>query len=302
MSDSSSSLPVSVNYRLLRIATDQFDKAPSQLDESQRKKVSTIAAREYLLEQAVLSSPEASDIIVPPSQVDIALQQICDRYESEEAFNDALEDNNLTVAGLREALQRELWVEAVVAKVEARAPRVDETEVSLFYYMNIDRFARPEIRSGRHILITINPEIAENTEESAHKRIALVQKRVAKHPERFAEQAMKHSECPTAIEGGRLSNIKAGDLFPSLEAVFFEMQPGAVSEVVESPVGLHILYCETVQPGGVPTFEEIADKLRDSLQAQQCRRHSREWVQQRLRDVSAETTATIPELAVEEEQ
>ncbi|MYM62470.1 nitrogen fixation protein NifM [Pseudomaricurvus sp. HS19] len=300
MSDSSSALPVSVNYRLLRIATDQFDKAPSQLDESQRKKVSSIAAKEYLLEQAVLSSPEASDIIVPPSQVDIALQQICERYESEEAFEEALEENNLSVAGLREALHRELWVEAVIAKVESRAPVVDETEVSLFYYMNVDRFTRPEVRNGRHILITINPEFPDNTEEAAKKRIALVQKRVAKNPERFAEQAMKHSECPTALQGGELSNIKAGDLYQSLETVFFAMQPGQVSEVLESPVGLHVLYCESVQAGGVPSYEEIADKLRESLQGQQCRRHSREWVQQRLRQVSAEAAATTPEKAVEE--
>lgn len=281
----------SIQYRLLRIATEQFGSAPAALDEDQYRQVRSIAAREYLIEQAVLSSKEAADIVVPQSQVDKAVQQIGERYEDEEAFFDELAENNLRLTDLRTALERELRVEAVLALITSRAPRVEDTEVNLFYYMNRDKFNRPELRTARHILVTVNPDFPENTREVAQSRLLKIRQRVLKKPARFSEQAMKHSECPSSLQGGLLGDVKDDTLYPELGEVLFRMQPGEVSEIVESPVGLHLLFCEAILPAGIAPLKEILEKLREQLQEKQGNKFTRRWIQSLLREQDEMNTA-----------
>ncbi len=272
----------SINYRLLRIAVERFERPPAALQEPEYAEVRGIAAREYLIEQAVLSSPEAADIVVPESQVDKALEQIRARYGDDAAFLAELEQNGLAVADLRLALGRELRVESVLAKVGAGVPPVEDTELNLFYYMNRDSFRKPETRIARHILLTINPDFPENTREAAQKRIAQIRRRVAKSPARFAEQAMKHSECPTSLQGGLLGEVKRDNLYPELDAALFAMREGQVSGVIESPVGMHVLLCEKISPAGPVALKDVAGRLREQMQEKQRTRFVKRWIQQAL--------------------
>lgn len=289
--------PASINYRLLRIASETFGKPPMGLDEEQYKQVRAVAAKEYLIEQAVLSSPEASDIYVPASQVDKAAEQIAARYGDEESFYRELAANNLRLTDLKLALERELRVETVMGLVASRAPVIEETEVNLFYYMNRDKFYRPEARTARHILVTVNPQFPENTREASEKRLLQIHQRVAKKPARFAEQAMKHSECPTSLQGGLLGDVKEDTLYPELSEVLFNMKEGEVSSIVESPMGLHLIYCEKVRPAGIAPLKEIGEKLREQLQEKQASRTTRRWIQSLLRDKSETETEQSREFA-----
>ena len=114
-----------------------------------------------------------------------------------------------------------------------------------------EQFRRPETRLARHILITINDTIAENTRSAAGKRINAIQARLAKEPQRFEEQALKHSECPTALDGGKLGDLPRGKLFPELDKALFELKAGEVSGVLESELGFHVLRCDTITEAGV---------------------------------------------------
>lgn len=58
----------------------------------------------------------------------------------------------------------------------------------------------------------------------------------------FSEMAKKYSEDPgSAIQGGDLGFVKRGVFYPEFEAAAFSMETNQLSDIVESPVGYHII-------------------------------------------------------------
>ncbi len=267
-----------LNYRMLRIATEKYGVLPDQLDSQQKHEVDSVAAKEVIMERAVLSSKEAQNVVISPEQIERAVAEIKNRYEQEEQFFAAMDNSGLDEEKLREALEREIKVEAVLDWVSHEVPDVDDTEVTLFYYLHQSRFQNPERRTARHILVTINPDFPENTREAARERIELISERLKKDVRRFSDQAIKHSECPTGLNGGLLGDIPKDTLYPELDAVLFTMQPGEISSVVESEVGFHILLCEAIQPEETVAIDSVKEKLREQLTQRQRSRHQKRWL------------------------
>ncbi|MDZ4201386.1 MAG: nitrogen fixation protein NifM [Gallionella sp.] len=271
-----------VAYLALKAAQKLYGKATAALQSEEFQRVHSMAQQQHELEIRVLASAEARDAMVPPSTLQAALDEIRGRYPSSEDFADDLARNGLEEASFAEALERELKVEAILEKVGTRAANVSDIDVELYYQYHPDQFRRPETRLARHILVTINDSIAENTRAEAGKRIADIQARLLKEPQRFAEQALKHSECPTALDGGKLGDLPRGKLFPELDAALFALQEGEVSGVLESELGFHILYCDKITGAGVLTMEQAHSHIRKLLEQKRKRVCQQAWLKQLL--------------------
>ncbi|SEI87914.1 peptidyl-prolyl cis-trans isomerase C [Azotobacter beijerinckii] len=279
-------------YYLLKIAHEQFDCAPGALSEEQLQQADRIIGRQKHIEDAVLRSPDAAGVVVPASQVEEAWAQIASRYETVEALQQALDEQGLDAVGMRAMLARDLKVQAVLDCICAGLPDITDTDVSLYYFNHPEQFKVPARHKARHILVTVNEDFPENSREAARTRIEAILKRLRGKPERFAEQAMKHSECPTAMQGGLLGEVVPGTLYPELDACLFQMARGELSPVLESPIGFHVLLCESVSPARQLTLEEILPRLRDRLQLRQRKAYQRKWLESLLQQ-----KATLENLA-----
>jgi peptidyl-prolyl cis-trans isomerase C len=265
-------------YRLLRIAAELYGVSPSGLNNEERINIQRIAERELTMEQAVLGSKEALQVVIPALQIEEALTGVRARYPDAESFRVALQESGLSEADLRHALDRELRVVAILERVSAGVPEVCDTDVSLFYYLHLDKFRQPETRTVRHILITVNPQFPENTPAAARKRLQDIRYRLQRRPHRFAEQALKHSECPSSLQDGLIGQVPRGTLFPSLDAALFRMQAGDLSEVIESPLGLHILLCEQIHTPVTVPLSDVMLKLREKLTLRQRKNQQKKWI------------------------
>ncbi|ADE11051.1 nitrogen fixation protein NifM [Sideroxydans lithotrophicus] len=267
-----------VAYLALKAAQRLYGKAPAALEVAEFERVQSIAQQQHQLETRVLAAPEARDVMVPPATVEAAMQEIRGRYPNEEDFSGDLARNGLEEASFAAALERELKVDAIMEKVGTRAEGVSEMDVDLYYQYHPEQFRRPETRLARHILITINESIAENTRAEAGKRIAVIQARLAKEPQRFEEQALKHSECPTALDGGKLGDLPRGKLFPELDKALFELKAGEVSGVLESELGFHVLRCDAITEANVLGYDQAKQHIRKLLEQKRKRVCQQAWV------------------------
>lgn len=271
-----------VAYLALKAAQKLYSKAPAALQREEFERVQSMARQQHKLEARVLAAPEARDVMVPPSTLEAAMQEIRGRYPSEAEFADDLLNNGLDEAGFASALEREMKVEGILEKVGTQAARISDMDVELYYQYHPEQFRRPETRLARHILITINETIAENTRAEAGKRIATIQARLAKEPQRFEEQALKHSECPTALDGGKLGDLPRGKLFPELDKALFELKAGEVSGVLESELGFHVLRCDTITEAGVLGYNQAKLHIRKLMEQKRKRVCQQAWMKQLL--------------------
>ena len=275
-------------YNILRAALALFKKAPSELADAELSQAQRQAANEFKIETRVLSSQEASAVMITTEEIQRAYQEIRDRYDDEAFFLSELHKNKLDENTLRAALYRQCKVNTVLELIARRAPNISDVEIGIYYHLHTEQFHRIEKREVSHIFISINPDYPENTEEMAFHRAQEIAQKLQKKPYKFADLALKHSECPTALQGGVLGIVPRGTLYPELDAVLFKLNAGDVSDVVRSEIGFHVLLCKNIEPAETLSLAKATPKIRQFLRERSGRICQRSWL------------ASLPKLESEE--
>ena len=266
------------SYLRLKLSQELYRKPPSMLEPVERQRVDSVAARQRSIEQRILSSAEAAQVVLPASSLSQALAEVRGRYGSDEEFLADIESSGLDHEGLMNAIERDLKFDAILDGVASRIADVSETDIEIFYLMHRDKFCRPETRTLRHVLVTINESLKGNDRASARRKIDNVRARLLKSPERFAELAMRYSECTTAMNGGLLGVVEKGQLFPELEKAAFALNVDELSRVVESPVGFHVIHCVAVESASEQPLAAVREKIRTHLIESRRRAAQKEWI------------------------
>lgn len=274
-------------YLTLKLAAKLYSKPLEVLAPEELRRVKSVAAKQHEIEALILTTPESASVVLPETSIEAGLKEIRERYASDEDFAADLERIGLDAASLRQAVKRDMVVEAVLEKVAARSAAVSDTEVEIFWFMHLDRFRRAETRVLRHILVTINEQLPGSERPAARARIDGIHSRLRKFPERFAEQALKHSECPTAMNGGLLGAVPRGQLYPELEAIAFALAESGLSEPVETELGFHLIRCETINAARQSRLDEVRQTIRDHLEKQRRSLCQKSWINSLRRQVAA---------------
>ena len=114
--------------------------------------------------------------------------------------------------------------------------------------------AEPETEyNAAHILV-------EN-EELARRLIAALA-----DGEDFAELAREHSTGPSGANGGDLGWFGKGMMVPEFEAAVVALEPGQVSEPVQTQFGWHVVKLNETRQKDAPTLNEVRDQLVEQVQ------------------------------------
>ncbi|NLX14969.1 MAG: hypothetical protein GXY44_15145 [Phycisphaerales bacterium] len=122
-----------------------------------------------------------------------------------------------------------------------------------------------------HILITTREMNTDEEKAAARKRIEELLVEARKPDADFAELARQNSDCPSKENGGDLNFFprrarpgQGGMVEPFAEAAF-ALEPGQVSDVVETQFGYHIIKVTDKQ---FNTLADVKDKLGEQMKGQ----------------------------------
>lgn len=132
---------------------------------------------------------------------------------------------------------------------------------------------------AQHILIRLNEVVSE---EDARQRLINLKDRLEMGGADFGDLARQHSDDGSAAKGGNLGWLSPGATVPEFERAMNALQPGQVSDPVQSPFGLHLI--KVLERRDEDLSEERQRVMaRQAIRLRKADSATQEWVRQ-LRD------------------
>jgi peptidyl-prolyl cis-trans isomerase C len=228
-----------------------------------RQILDNLIDRELLLQRA-----KSLKMAVLAQQVDTQMQQLQKRFPSQEAFEQALTAQNLTMDAVKKDVESHLLRQRLVQQEILDKVNVSAGDVQTFYEKNKDKYVEEEQVRARHILIKVPPDVSPADDARLKGKADDALKRV-KQGENFAALATELSDDGSKESGGDLGFFPRGRMVPAFEEVAFTLQPGQTSEVVRTQFGFHIIKVEERKTGRALAFDEAKAQVKDDLTQQQ---------------------------------
>ena len=137
---------------------------------------------------------------------------------------------------------------------------VRERAVRRYYERNIETYTTPPEVRARHILLRLPGDADDAAKAERRQQLQEVRERIVDGAD-FAEEAKEVSQDMTKEKGGDLGWFKPGEMVPAFESAAFGLQPGEMSDIVESPFGLHLIKVEERREGGQQPIEEVREEI-----------------------------------------
>jgi len=251
----------------------------------------------------ILQKAEDAGIRAPAAWIDEAIEGIKkeNRITSDEQMQEALAREGLTLAELRENIERGVLrrivmqrdvqpkIEASEADVRAEYERVKATEFTKPATVTLQEILIPEDKGG----IVLARELAAR----------------ARAGEDFQELARSYSTAPSRANGGDLGQLAQGDIHPDLEKVAFELSVGSVSDPLPVAGGYRLIRVVAKTTGSTTPFDAVKDRVRDRVMMTRFDKAYDDYVAElrknavvelRVREVPLQLTGPIPEGSLRE--
>lgn len=211
----------------------------------------TLLVQETKARNVIVSDAEAKQV------ADARIADLRKQVPNEAAFNKAMADRNMTVARLRADIRRDIAINKMMQAEIAKLQPPTDAEIKEYFDKNPDEF-----RGVRASHILIRPDgFDETSKKKARTAIEDVLKQ-AKAGADFGDLARKHSSDGSAQAGGDLGFFTKGTMVPAFSDAAFALQPGQLSDVVETQFGFHII---KVTEKKEVQLAEASEKLRAFL-------------------------------------
>ncbi len=250
---------------LARLVNQRLEDAP----EADRDDVVTEELNRLVSAQVALNHAAKAGISVSDGEVEVRLRQLHGEDWSDEDPR------------YRDTVRREMIVDRVALLELAPRAKIPESALQAYFDEHKTEYAEPERAQVRQIVI-----------EDRAKAEAVQAQAVAGAD--FAELARANSIAPEAPDGGELPPFARGELPEAFDRAF-ELEPGGVSAVIESPYGFHVFLLESVIPAREPSFDEMRARIEAELGQRHLEELRGEWLRGLRKNAEIQTNESFLE-------
>lgn len=162
------------------------------------------------------------------------------------------------------------------ARYETEVSNFSDDELERFYRRHLDLYETKEQVKAAHILLRVAEDADETTRNQRRALAADLLKQLQEGSD-FAKLAKANSDDKgTAQNGGDLGYFGRGIMVKSFEDAAFSLEPGQLSDIVETPFGFHIIKIDEKTEAGVKPLVDVIEDVKAGLLVEKARQYAYE--------------------------
>lgn len=185
------------------------------------------------------------------------------KIETEEQFQAALKQENMTLADLRKNIEKTAIMSRVQQNEVLGKVSVSEEETRRFYAEHKNDFTTPQAITLREIFVTVSGEGAA-AEDQAREKANGIRQRIAAG-ENFEKLAADMSDAPSRANAGLVGPLNMTDLSADLQKLLGGMKIGDITQVLRAPKGYQILKLETSTAAQTLPFDQAHEQISERV-------------------------------------
>ncbi|MFJ7954452.1 peptidylprolyl isomerase [Lysinibacillus sp. NPDC096418] len=248
----------------------------TELDEALLNQYGAEVLDTLITNKIVELEAKKQNINVSDEVIQAEYEEFVEAYGGVDSVNEVLEANGLTEDALKDNIRNyQLTKQVIAASIE-----ITDEEVEEYFENNKDNYGQDEQIVASHILL--------EDETTAKEVLTKV-----KAGEDFAELAKEYSvDTETKEDGGDLGYVSRGRMDEAFEEAMFALEKDAVSEVVQTPEGYHIIKVTGKVPAEEAVFEDIKDEVYETVLESRVNDEYAAWVTDKKAEYDIETKLT----------
>ncbi len=241
-----------------------------------------------LIDKKILEHKAAeANIKVTTHDVDSALQRILERnHTTREQFTKQLAEMGLDEQAYRKGIETRILSSKLVNREVRSKIIIPEKEIIDYY----DTHYTEQLGEGGYYILQIGCTIKDDSVSTdADRKAAMKEARdraeritqLIRSGHDFKEVAKKYSDLPSAVDGGDIGVFKKEEMAPYMRDVVTKLQPGEISEVIETPAGFQIFQLLSSQEGEIITkvpYKTAQNEIREILYEQKMKKKYDQWI------------------------
>jgi peptidyl-prolyl cis-trans isomerase SurA len=193
------------------------------------------------------------------------------KIESDTQFQQALDQEGLTMEEFRKQIERQLLVSRVQQAEVAPKLSLTADEAKRYYDEHPQEFRTAPNITVREILVnvaTLKPgEINVAADEEAQQKAQQARARVM-NGEDFAKVAAEVSDAASKANGGLIGPVNRSEVSPTLLKLIDGLAPGQVTDLIRTPRGYQFIRLESATQEGVQPFDQVREQVADKVYEQ----------------------------------
>ncbi|MDZ7641038.1 MAG: SurA N-terminal domain-containing protein [Desulfurivibrio sp.] len=267
------------------VAPELRRQKESGADEQEREEARQEVLSGMIDRLLIRQEAERLGIRVSEEEVERAIEQIlADNQLSREELVAEIERRQGSMAGYRQELRDQILQSRLINREVREKVVIPESRIKEYYQQNRQQWEPQE--DAYHILqIGIGwPRGGDEARAEARRRAAEIRQQ-AVDENNFRELARRHSDLPSARNGGDLGVFKKDELAGVMREQIPQMEPGEISPVLETAAGYQFfkLLSNRGDIRATGSYEDLKDEIREKLYQQAVEKEFSRWVSE-LRD------------------
>jgi peptidyl-prolyl cis-trans isomerase C len=255
-----------------------------------------------IVRELVHQQGEKNNLKIDSELIKKELEALRKPYPSEEEFEKALSDRNITLEDLKKSMAvdinaRQLLNEQIQGKIT-----ITDEDVKKYYEDNKSKFQRPESFRTRHILAALFTPDEVRTQSiselqknkvyffnKAEKKIDQIIKELKEGAD-FEKLAKEKSDDEGSRDnGGDLDIIYKGVFDPAFDEAVSKLKPGETSGKVETRFGFHVIQLIEKHPSELAPFEEMEKGIQKFLFTEEAKKLVAAYIEDLKKQAQIET-------------